>query len=115
MWIFGYGSLMWDCWEDRLGGVRADRAILPGYRRSFNKKSVKNCGTSKVPAPTLGLEPSAEATRVGSAFQFPDGQRQAVKNYLTDREGPSFDLLELPVRLPDGQQVRAFTPVNDRT
>jgi len=101
MWVFGYGSLMWDSWEVAVGGVRVDRATLAGYRRSFNKKSVVNWGTSESPAPTLGLEPSQSMNCVGTAFEFPDDQSVAIASLLTDREGISFILVELPVRLPE--------------
>jgi hypothetical protein len=42
MWIFGYGSLMFDGWESGYGCVRREWASLSGYRRVFGKKSVKN-------------------------------------------------------------------------
>jgi glutathione-specific gamma-glutamylcyclotransferase len=115
MWVFGYGSLMWDGWEQPFGGTRADRAVLMGHRRSFNKKSTRNWGTSVAPAPTLGLEPAQNADCAGTAFEFPEAQRAAVENFLRGREGASFSLDDLPARLPDGREVRALTPVNDRT
>jgi len=114
MWVFGYGSLMWDGWEQTLGGSRVDRAVLSGYRRSFNKKSVRNWGTSDAPGPTLGLEPDSNGECSGTAFEFPEGQRAAVEKELRKREGKSFRLVGLAVHLPDGQQVVALTPVNDR-
>jgi len=115
MWVFGYGSLMWDGWEQPFGGTRIDRAVLMGHRRSFNKKSVVNWGTSATPGPTLGLEPARNAECTGTAFEFPEEQRAAVRNLLRGREGASFTLDDLPVRLPDGREIRALTPVNDRT
>src|SRR5260370_20014767 len=115
MWVFGYGSLMWDGWEQKLGGTHVDRAVLANYRRSFNKKSTRNWGTSVAPGPTLGLEPSQNAVCTGTAFEFPEEQRVAVEKVLRGREGASFVLVELPVRLPDGREVRALTPVNDNT
>jgi cation transport protein ChaC len=114
MWVFGYGSLMWDGWERAFGGTRLDRAVLRGYRRSFNKKSVDNWGTPQRPGPTLGLEPDATAECVGTAFEIAEAQRQAVLAMLKKREGPSFTLPELPVRLPDGREIQAATPLNDR-
>lgn len=115
MWVFGYGSLMWDGWEQTIGGLRVDRAVLVDHRRSFNKKSVKNWGTSEAPAPTLGLEPSHNVNCIGTAFECPDERRTAIEALLRNREGSSFALVELPVRLPDGREVRALTPVNDRS
>ncbi len=114
MWVFGYGSLMWDQWEQQFGGTRVDGASLLNYRRSFNKASVRNWGTRQVPAPTLGLEPAPHLSCLGTAFQFPEERAEQVKTYLGNREGRSFSLTEIPVKLPDGKTVQAFTPVNDR-
>ena len=114
MWVFGYGSLMWDGWEQALGGRRVDHTLLTGFRRSFNKKSVANWGTSEVPGPTLGLERDAHAKCIGTAFDFPDESRDALMKYLKKREGKSFTLVEHPVLLPDGRRILAFIPVNDR-
>jgi cation transport protein ChaC len=83
MWVFGYGSLMWDDWEKDLDGSRFDGAVLHGYRRAFNKASERNWGTQKTPGPTLGLEPDADAICVGTAFQFSDDRRTAVTEFLT--------------------------------
>lgn len=106
---------MWDAWEQSVAGVRTDGAVLSDFKRSFNKKSIRNWGTSQAPAPTLGLEPGRDVNCIGTAFEFADEQRTAVTNLLKDREGTSFRLVELPVRLPDGRVIRALTPVNDRS
>lgn len=113
MWVFGYGSLMWDGWEQSFDGEREEGAVLTGYRRAFNKKSVENWGTRDRPCPTLGLEAETGASCTGVAFQFPDAKRDAVWAYLRDREGPSFDLDTAPVRLESGTAVSALVAVND--
>src|ERR1700674_3075771 len=105
MWVFGYGSLMWDGWERALQGSRVDGAALRNYRRSFNKKSTENWGTRETPGPTLGLEPDVAGSCTGTAFEFPDDQRAPVEGLLTGREGRSFALVELPVILPDGREL----------
>jgi cation transport protein ChaC len=115
MWVFGYGSLMWDGWETALQGTRTDHAVLSGYRRSFNKKSTERWGTPNRPGPTLGLEPDGAAHCTGTAFEFPEARRAAVLDTLRSREGESFTLPELSVTLPDGRTVQAVTPVNDRS
>jgi glutathione-specific gamma-glutamylcyclotransferase len=114
MWVFGYGSLMWDGWEADFGGTRVDRAELLGYRRSFNKRSVKNWGTRETPAPTLGLEPCQGGCCLGTAFEFAEEQHEAIKAFLRGREGASFALAPLLVLLPGGREICAVVPVNDR-
>ena len=57
MWIFGYGSLMWDGWEKSFDCLETTNAILPNYQRVLNKKSVINWGTSDHPCPTLNIIP----------------------------------------------------------
>ena len=115
MWVFGYGSLMWDGWEESFSGTRVEGAVLEGYRRAFNKKSVENWGTRDCPCPTLGLEEAPAATCTGVAFRFAQAKRDAVWSYLRNREGPSFDLETAPVRLPDGRTVSALVALNDPT
>ncbi|RVQ67534.1 hypothetical protein EKN06_06125 [Croceicoccus ponticola] len=44
MWVFGYGSLMWDNWQTSYGGANGVLATLKGYERSFNKASKVNWG-----------------------------------------------------------------------
>lgn len=113
MWVFGYGSLMWDGWEQQFDGVKIDGAELDGYRRAFSKKSIENWGTATHPCPTLGLERAPAATCIGAAFGFPTAQKQAVWTYLRDREGPSFGLEKRRITLPDGRRPQAHVAIND--
>ena len=112
MWVFGYGSLMWDGWEKKFQGTNQGKARLWGYRRSFNKKSTRNWGTRDAPCPTLGLEKLNGAECVGLVFKFNDNQRQSIEPYLNDREGKSFQLVEIEVELEGGQKVMALTLIN---
>lgn len=111
MWVFGYGSLMGDGWEQSLGcEVRAE-AVLQGYRRIFNKASVKNWGTRGCRCLTLNLERSEEASCVGIAFRFPEAERSRVMRTLEDREGKRFSLPELPVTVHGLGVFRALVPI----
>ena len=114
MWVFGYGSLMWDSWEQTRGCLSSKLATLRDYERSFNKKSTRNWGTTAAPGPTLGIEPCNGAIRVGMAFEFRDTARGDIESYLREREGASFTLTELSVSLPDGSTVSGLTAINDR-
>jgi len=113
MWVFGYGSLMWDEWERSFNGTKVNGAVLTGHRRAFNKKSVENWGTEQEPCPTLGLEQDENATCTGVAFQFDEEWTAEVQAYLREREGPSFDFVEVEINLPGTKRVRATVAIND--
>jgi cation transport regulator ChaC len=87
MWIFGYGSLMFDGWEAAHGCIDRQRADLPGYRRSFNKKSVESRGTPKLPGLTLNLAPAEFATcrGVGSSLKTTTERRKCCCYSLEGR------------------------------
>jgi cation transport protein ChaC len=107
MWVFGYGSLMYDGWEASFGCLEVTRADLPGYARIFNKKSTTNWGTRASPGPTLNLEPADGATCTGMAFRFDAARSEEVLNALRKREGKNFDLRQLRIRTPDGAEHQA--------
>jgi glutathione-specific gamma-glutamylcyclotransferase len=95
VWVFGYGSLIWDkSWLARLGCRRREIAELRGYRRVFNKASTTNWGTRASPCPTLNVEAVRDGSCVGMAFEFDDGKRNDVLACLGKREGPGFELRE---------------------
>lgn len=108
MWIFGYGSLMWDGWEATFDCKRKERAVLTGHARSFTKASIKNWGTKSAPGPTLGLIADAESECHGVAFEFDESRCQDVLAYLRKREG-GFSEVSIDVALPSGERVQATT------
>lgn len=110
MWIFGYGSLMWDDWEKCYGCTRKVTAQLPGFRRVLNKASVKNWGTKENPGPTLNIENDESGSCQGVAFEFPKERWDAVLSELSVREG-GFDLEEKDIVLPDGNREIAIVPI----
>jgi glutathione-specific gamma-glutamylcyclotransferase len=114
MWVFGYGSLMWDGWEAEFGCLRSTMADLPGYQRVFNKASVRNWGTRTVPGPTLNLMTADGACR-GMAFEFPDQASGAIEIYLREREGRDFALRKKMIRLNEGGDVTAIVPLYEGT
>jgi glutathione-specific gamma-glutamylcyclotransferase len=108
MWIFGYGSLMFDGWESGHGCIERTLADLAGYRRVFNKKSVKNWGTKEWPGLTLNLKQSTTCVCRGAAFAFAgdDSKSQDLLNCLTKRE--ACQPHSLAIRLLDGRDVTAL-------
>lgn len=110
MWVFGYGSLMCDDWQTEFGCLRCCVADLPGYTRKLNKASVERWGTKQNPGPTLNLCASEGGNCRGMAFEFSADREAGVIARLRKREG-GFDLTSVQVRLEDGTNVSAITPM----
>src|SRR5262249_27817574 len=111
MWVFGYGSLMWDGWEKKWGCARRACAELDGYQRAFNKRSVLNWGTKENPCPTLSVMKAANSSCRGIAFEFADDKEQEIRRHLTKREGEGFELRKLAIRLDGGISANAVVAV----
>ncbi len=112
MWVFGYGSLVWNP-----GFEVSEKVIatLPGYHRSFCMRSIHHRGTVKNPGLVLALDEDGHASCQGVALAVTAGQEAATLEYLRERELISSAYLEkfLDVTLSDGRQVEAVTYVVD--
>ena len=110
LWVFGYGSLIWNP-----GFTFAERRIarLDGWRRSFCMSSIHYRGTPEHPGLVLALDRAADEACQGVAFRVTPGAEDATLAYLRERELISSAYLEefLPVTLEDGKTVRAVTYV----
>jgi cation transport protein ChaC len=111
MWVFGYGSLMWNKWEEPYDCQQKTTATLRGYRRDFIKKSVRNWGTPRSPCPTLGLVKADQTECVGIAFRIPANRKDDAYTYLSRREGPSFSLEEKDILLDSGSSIAALVAI----
>lgn len=113
VWVFGYGSLMWDP-----GFVPAEavKGRLAGYSRSFCLRSITYRGTEDAPGLVLGLDEDAGAECCGLALRIPDDDYDAVIRYLRQRELDTGAYREevLPVTLDDGRTVDAIAYVMQR-
>ena len=114
MWVFGYGSLLWNPGFESVEQVRAD---LPGYRRSFCMLSIHHRGTPEDPGLVLALD-AAEAADAcaGLALRVDEREAEHVLQELRARELISSAYVEKWVDLPlaDGRRARAVTYVVDR-
>ena len=114
MWVFGYGSLLWNHGFEPAEQVRAD---LPGYLRSFCMLSIHHRGTPQDPGLVLALD-AAESVEVcaGLALRVDETAAEHVLQELRARELISSAYVEKWVDLPlaDGRIVRAVTYVVDR-
>ncbi|MFT4706860.1 MAG: cation transport protein ChaC [Ascidiaceihabitans sp.] len=112
MWVFGYGSLLWNP-----GFEVAEQAVatLPNYARSFCMRSIHHRGTVENPGLVLALDERTGAMCAGVALAVAAGKEDETLEYLRERELVSAAYLErmLNITLADGRVVEAVTYVID--
>ena len=96
MWVFGYGSLLWNP-----GFEPADqrRACLKSYHRSFCMLSIHHRGTVEHPGLVLALDEQDDAQCTGVAFRVKPDEEKDVLAMLRERELISSAYLERHVSL----------------
>jgi glutathione-specific gamma-glutamylcyclotransferase len=112
VWIFAYGSLMWDPDFPR---AEAEPALLRGYHRSFCLYSYDYRGTGMRPGLTLGLDRGGACR--GIALRLPSKTLAAQLDSLWAREMTAprvYDMRLLPVWTARGsRKAFAFTVRRD--
>jgi cation transport protein ChaC len=112
MWIFGYGSLIWNP-----GFPVAERqvGVLADWRRSFCMRSIHHRGTEQSMGLVLALDRDPGASCHGVAFRVEPGAETTTLAILRARELVSSAYLEewLTVTLPSGQPQTALAYVID--
>lgn len=106
LWVFGYGSLMWN---PGFAHAEQARALVRGYHRRFCVASTRYRGTPEKPGLVLGLAPGGACR--GVVFRVPAAKvRQAVA-YLYEREmiGDVYRPCMLPVMAERHGVVRAYS------
>ena len=113
LWVFGYGSLMWQpgfAFEERA------KALLHGYHRALCVYSVIHRGTTERPGLVLGLDEGGSCQ--GIAFRIAAHQAKSTLAYLRAREQGTAVYIESTqqVALLDGSRrsVDALCFVADR-
>jgi glutathione-specific gamma-glutamylcyclotransferase len=81
MWVFAYGSLMWN---PGFVHVRAQLAQIHGYHRALCVWSWVHRGTQERPGLVLGLDRGGSC--LGVAHCVPAAEREAATAYLYERE-----------------------------
>ena len=112
MWVFGYGSLLWNpgfAFEDK------KIAMMQDYARSFCMRSIHHRGTVEHPGLVLALDGMSGASCEGVAFKVKAGLEVQTLAYLRERELVSSAYLErdLPVQMVGGETVEAVSYVID--
>ncbi len=112
IWIFGYGSLIWEP-----GFAYSSRHIarLEGYERSFCMRSIHHRGSVASPGLVLALD-KGQGGCEGVAFEVPEVIAAESLEYLRARELISAAYLESHARvtLRDGRRVEAVTYIIDQ-
>lgn len=114
MWVFGYGSLLWNPGFDVVETVIG---TLPGYARSFCMRSIHHRGTEQQPGLVLALDEQPQASCTGMALRVAPGREAQTLDYLRERELISSAYVEknLDVSLENGRTVEAVVYVIDET
>ncbi len=114
IWIFAYGSLMWNPGFDYADAVRA---TAYGYHRAFCVYSYRYRGTEEQPGLVLGLDRGGMCQ--GVAYRVDPEKFPPIREYLWEREmitnvyKPT--MVNLGLHDHDGRRVRAITFVVDRS
>ncbi|MGV8988435.1 MAG: gamma-glutamylcyclotransferase [Cypionkella sp.] len=112
LWVFGYGSLIWDP-----GFPVSERVVAraAGWHRSFCMRSIHHRGTPEQMGLVLALDRAEVAFCDGVAFRVTAGAEVETVAALRERELISSAYLEtrLAVRAADGRDLTALTYVID--
>ncbi|PUB11563.1 gamma-glutamylcyclotransferase [Yoonia sediminilitoris] len=112
LWIFGYGSLLWN---PGFTPVQTVKAQLQDYHRSFCMLSVHHRGTEENPGLVLALDASVGSKCTGLALRVHEGEEEQVLTYLRERELISSAYYETTVCLiaDHGEAIEATTYIID--
>ncbi len=112
LWVFGYGSLMWN---PGFPHVETRLATLPGFARSFCMRSIHHRGTVENPGLVLALDPHEGAACHGLAFRVAPDAHAPTLAALRERELVSSAYVErrLTLDLHDGRRVEAVCYIID--
>lgn len=113
MWVFGYGSLLWNPGFDVSDKIIAR---LPGYARSFCMRSIHHRGTEEHPGLVLALDEQPDHACEGVALAVKSGTEAQTLAYLREREliSSAYVEKELSIDLTDGRRVTALVYVINR-
>lgn len=112
MWVFGYGSLIWN---PEFPVAEAVVARVHGWHRSFCMRSIHHRGSEAAPGLVLALDRAEGAHCDGLAFRVAPGAEEATLHLLRDRELISSAYLEttLTAHRAGGAPVAALAYVID--
>lgn len=112
MWVFGYGSLLWN---PGFPVAQQQVATLQGFARSFCMSSIHHRGSEERPGLVLALDEIHGTHCTGLALAVEAGHEEKTLAELRERELISSAYVErdLQVDLASGEAVTAVTYVID--
>lgn len=113
LWVFGYGSLLWD---PGFRPVRKVKARLHDYHRSFCMLSIHHRGTEEEPGLVLALDTQPGGQCTGVAFEVAADEEEDVLTMLRERELISSAYYEdtVPLTTDDGNTLQALAYIINR-
>ena len=110
LWVFGYGSLMWN---PGFAFTERRKARLEGFTRRLCIWSHVYRGTPEAPGLVFGLAPGGACH--GVAYRVEAALRDETIAYLRERELVTYVYreIETPAALDDGRRVSALAYVAD--
>lgn len=113
LWVFGYGSLLWD---PGFTPTRKVKACLRGYHRSFCMLSIHHRGSLDDPGLVLALDTQDQGQCTGVAFEVAQADEEHVLAALRERELISSAYYEDTVSLiaEDGEDISALAYIINR-
>ena len=112
LWVFGYGSLLWN---PGFEPVESRRAVLRDFHRSFCMLSIHHRGSEEEPGLVLALDAAKGEQCTGVALRVAEDEEANVLADLRERELISSAYYEdtLPVILEDNSEVPALCYIID--
>jgi cation transport protein ChaC len=113
LWVFGYGSLLWN---PGFTPTRTVKACLHDYHRSFCMLSIHHRGSEEDPGLVLALDAQQGGRCTGVAFEVAAHEEDAVLAMLRERELISSAYYEDTVKLiaDNGETIPALAYIIDR-
>ena len=104
MYVFGYGSLIWD---PGFEFEASELAEIKNYKRSFSMWSIHHRGTIDKPGLVLALEKSPYEKCKGIAFEVSSKHSLQVLSYLRDRElvSSAYEEIEVEIELAKSKRL----------
>lgn len=113
LWVFGYGSLLWN---PGFAPAETVTACLHNYHRSFCMLSIHHRGTEDDPGLVLALDTQKGGRCTGVAFRVAENEEAEVLAMLRERELISSAYYEdtVPLVTETGDTIQAVAYIIDR-